>query len=442
MALTWARRTGPLTILVLVVALCAQWVLQRPSGVPTGTYIGQLVGAESILLLSIALVLISTLPFVEAWFDGIDRAAIWHRRVAIAGVALLIVHILLAESESSSSIGPTLGLIGLLGLLGLVLWAMLPRWRFVVPGPLRPAIVALRDAPGIREVRRVFGGYERWRALHRTVGLFVAAGFVHGLLDGTPFDDAPALRWSYLAIGGIGLAFYLERELLARWITRLHDYVVARVEPLGEGLVEITLRPLGRRIEFVPGQWAMLYLEGKDGWHRHPFTIASAPHEQGVRVTVKALGDATARAHLVEPGMPAVLGGPHGRFDHRRGGRHQVWIAGGVGFTPFLSWMRAAPDHPFPERVDFFHSSRGRPPFADELEALAARHPQLHVHLVDTTRQPRMTADWILDTAQADARDVSVFLCGPTPMLRSLQLQLRRAGVAGRRLHREYFDWR
>jgi predicted ferric reductase len=140
--------------------------------------------------------------------------------------------------------------------------------------------------------------------------------------------------------------------------------------------------------------------------------------------------------------MPAVLGGPHGRFDHRRGGRHQIWIAGGVGFTPFLSWMRAAPEHPLPERVDFFHSSRGRPPFADELEALAARHPELHVHLVDTTRQPRMTADWILDTATADARDVSVFLCGPTPMLRALQLQLRRAGVAGRRLHREYFDWR
>jgi ferredoxin-NADP reductase len=37
---------------------------------------------------------------------------------------------------------------------------------------------------------------------------------------------------------------------------------------------------------------------------------------------------------------------------------------------------------------------------------------------------------------------VSVFLCGPTAMLRAIQLQLRRAGVAGSRLHREYFDWR
>ncbi len=442
MPLTVARRSGPATIIALVVGLATLWIIARPSGVGAGSYVGQLVGAEAILLLAIALVLISTLPFVEAWFDGIDRAAIWHRRVAISGVFLLLPHILLAQNPRSSSLGPPLAVIGLLGLLALVLWAMLPRWRFVVPRPLRGSIVALRDAPVIRDVRRLFGGYERWRALHRTVGLFVAAGFVHGLLDGTPFDGAPVLRWSYVAIGGIGLAFYLERELLARWITPLHDYMVDRVQPLGDGLVEIALHPLGRRLEFVPGQWAMLYLEGKDGWHRHPFTIASAPHEQGIRVTIKALGDATSGAHLIEPGMPAVLGGPHGRFDHRRGGRRQVWIAGGVGFTPFLSWLRAADVHPLPERVDFFYTGRGTPPFADEVRAIAAAHEGLWVHLVDTSAQPRLTAERVLTAARADPREVSVFLCGPTGMLRAMQQQLGRAGIPGRHLHREYFDWR
>lgn len=65
------------------------WDVARPAGGPTGGYVGQLLGAESILLLSIGLVLISTLPWVERWFDGIDRAGIWHRRVAITGMALL-----------------------------------------------------------------------------------------------------------------------------------------------------------------------------------------------------------------------------------------------------------------------------------------------------------------------------------------------------------------
>src|SRR4051794_18234225 len=79
---------GPATIVVLVAAEALLWLLVRPAHEPTARYAGQLFGAESILLLSIALVLISTLPWVEAWFDGIDRAAIWHRRVAITGLVL------------------------------------------------------------------------------------------------------------------------------------------------------------------------------------------------------------------------------------------------------------------------------------------------------------------------------------------------------------------
>jgi predicted ferric reductase len=92
-----AREVGPATIALLVVALAALWLVAQPAGAPTGAYVGQLLGAESVLLLSIGLVLISTLPWIEVWFDGIDRAAIWHRRVAIAGVVLLAPHIVIAR---------------------------------------------------------------------------------------------------------------------------------------------------------------------------------------------------------------------------------------------------------------------------------------------------------------------------------------------------------
>ena len=50
------------------------------------------------------------------------------------------------------------------------LWAILPRWQSVVPAPFRGVIQAAHDAPGVREVRRILGGYERWRLLHRTTG--------------------------------------------------------------------------------------------------------------------------------------------------------------------------------------------------------------------------------------------------------------------------------
>jgi predicted ferric reductase len=264
-----ARQVGPATIYILVLAQGVLWIVARPVEEPAARYVGQLLGAESILLLSIGLVLISTLPWVEEWFDGIDKAAIWHRRVAITGLVLLAPHVFLSSNPDGTALGGPLGAIGAIGLVALALWAILPRWRSVVPAPLRGLVVAARDAPVVRDVRPIFGGYERWRALHRTTGLFVAAGFVHGVLDATPFDASTILRWSYVAIGAVGLGFYVYRELLARFFLSLHDYQVDTVREIDVGLVEVAMRPVGRAVDFVPGQFAMVYLEAKDGWHRH-----------------------------------------------------------------------------------------------------------------------------------------------------------------------------
>src|SRR5215472_14689885 len=124
-----ARWIGPAVIAGLAGAWAVLWFVAGPPGQPAVAYLGQFFGAESVLLLSMGLVLISTLPWCEALFDGIDRAAIWHRRVAITGMILLVPHIVLSANPHHSSLGPLLGVIGAAGLLILAVWAILPRWR-------------------------------------------------------------------------------------------------------------------------------------------------------------------------------------------------------------------------------------------------------------------------------------------------------------------------
>ena len=140
--------------------------------------------------------------------------------------------------------------------------------------------------------------------------------------------------------------------------------------------------------------------------------------------------------------MPAVIGGPHGRFNHRKGTDQQVWIAAGVGVAPFLSWLRALDGGHLPYRVDFFYTADGDAPFAEEIRQIADRHESLHVHMIDTSVTGRLTPGHVLHVAVGDPNELSVFMCGPQGMLRSFQTQLRRAGVSSRRIHREYFDWR
>src|SRR5215471_14465308 len=250
-----ARSVGPAVIAGLVGAWAVLWFAAEPPGQPAVAYLGQFFGAESVLLLSIGLVLISTLPWCEAMFDGIDRPAIWHRRVAITGMILLVPHIVLSANPHRSSLGPLLGVIGAVGLLILAVWAILPRWRSVIPRVLQGPVLAVRRLPGLRHLRRLMGGYELWRSVHRLTGLFVAAGFAHGLLDGTPLGHSQVLRWSFVAIGGTGLAFYLYRELLARYFVPLYDYQVAHVHQAGAGITEITLAPLGRRASSPCSTW-------------------------------------------------------------------------------------------------------------------------------------------------------------------------------------------
>ena len=436
------RWTGPTVIMVLATAYAVFWYVVRPAGEAVLGYVGQLFGGESILLFSMALVLISTLPQVEHIFGGIDHAAIWHRRLAISGSLLLLPHIQLAANPAATSAGKTLAVASGSGLAALVVWAILPRWRTMLPGPVRHVVGDFLEARPVQLLRRLLGGYERCRGFHRLTGLFVAAGFLHGLLDASTFGTVPGLRWSYVVIGGMGLSFYAYRELLARHFLPAHDYQVDDVATLAPGLVEVSLRPLGKPLKFKPGQFAMIYLETKEGWQRHPFSISGSAGEPHIRITVKALGDHTARLpEAVLPGMPAVVSGPHGRFDRHAGTDHQVWIAGGVGITPFLSWLRSLEGN-LEGTVDFFVTSAGKSPFAEEITETARAHPGLTVHLVDTDTDGRLTPEAVLASVNAEPRRLSVFMGGPDKMLRHFGKAFRVAGVQRANIHREYFHWR
>lgn len=436
------RLVGPLTIAALGLALTLLWFVARPGDVAVGTFVGQLLGAEGVLLLSIGLVLISTLRGIEQFFDGVDKAAIWHRRVAIVGTILIGVHIATASNPNATELGPTLGTIGIVGLATLTVWAIAPRWRSITPRPLRQPVLRLMETSIASFVHRWVGSYGLWRGFHRLTGLFLALGFVHGLMDASVFGSQ-LLRWSYVLVGGVGLAFYVYRELLARHFARTHDYQVESVSPIDASSVEIWLRPLGRRFEFRAGQFALVNLEARDGWHRHPFTIASAPAETNVRITVRAVGDFTSSiGDLVEPGMPAVISSPHGHFDYCRGTERQVWIAGGIGVAPILSWLRHVQPGQLPHRVDLFYTARGPAPLADEITEIVARHDELHLHLIDTEVDARLTSEQVLATAGGEPKELSAFLCGPEAMVTALQRDLVRAGVKPANVHREYYNLR
>ena len=213
------------------------------------------------------------------------------------------------------------------------------------PSPMGP-VLAVR-LPGARHLRKALGGYELWRQLHRLTGLFVAAGFAHALLDGTPFSPSPLLRWTFVAVGGTGLAFYAYRELLARHFVPLLDYQVDTVRPVGNGILEIGLKPLGRPVNFAPGQFAMLFLEGRGRLapaplHDHELAGRRRPalRDQGPwrrhrpPPACRPAGDARRDRRAVRPVLPRQ-GHTQATVDRRRHRGHTV--------PQLAAWSRPAP---------------------------------------------------------------------------------------------------
>jgi predicted ferric reductase len=410
----------------------ALWLAARPPSQPTGRYAGELCGAEAALLLSCALVLATLLPPIEHAFGGLDRVAVWHRRVATIAVLLLVPHLVLATSAAdryATAIGNGLGVVALLGLVVLSVWALAPRLRAAGwPGPVR---------------RLARASYERWLTAHRVTGLFMIAAVAHGAVVGPALHSSTLLRVTYLTVGGTGVAAYAYRELLARFVVPAYDYTVGEVRRPNETTTEVSLEPVREPLAFVPGQFVVLSFGGAGGWQRHPFSVASAPSERRLDVSIKAVGDYTHDLHdSLRPGTPVKAVGPFGGFDYRRGGQDQIWIAGGIGITPFMSWIRSLDDS-FDRSVDFYYSVRQQADalYLDEIEAAARRHPTLRAKVVSTDREGLLTAEKAAN-GHPRGTDTWVYMCGPPPMMTALAKGFRALGVPASRVRWEQFDIR
>jgi predicted ferric reductase len=423
---------GGVGLVAVALGTIVLWLAAQPPGQPTGRFLGELCGVEAVFLFSSTLVLATLLPAIERAFSGLDRVVVWHRRTATAGLLLLLPHWALATSAPdryATGIGPAFGDVALIGLLVLSVWALAPSLRAARwPGPIR---------------RLARTTYERWLTPHRLIGIFVAAAVAHGALVDPVLHRSPLLRTVYLVIGSLGVAAYLYRELLARFVVPTYDYSVAAVDRPNDATVVVSLEPTRTPLSFVPGQFVVLAFAGPTGWQRHPFSVASEPSDPRLEVAIKAVGDYTRQLRdALHPGDPAKIAGPFGGFDYRRGGKEQIWIAGGIGITPFISWMRSL-NGDFDRDVTFWYSLAhdGDALYVDEIERAAAEHPTLVPHVVSSERDGFLTAEQTV-AGRADLADVWVYMCGPPPMMNAFRDGFRRLGVPRAHLRWEQFAGR
>jgi predicted ferric reductase len=447
---------GPLALAVLCAVPVVLWAASEPLDARfRGSYATLTSGAVLLALagtsaFALNLVLGARLRLVEALFGGLDRLYRLHRVTGQAAFALLLGHVLLVLAGRA-----TISSDSALALLG-------PGAGWTVfAGVL--AFAAMTVSIALTLFVRL--GHEVFVYVQRSFGLVFVLASYHVFTDPGPSAGSTILR-AYLALlATAGLAAFAYRSLLGNVLVRRRPYRVTAVNRLDEHVTEIAMEPRATPLVHDPGQFVFVNFRslalreelrpfevsierqvfsiraGEIRNQFHPFSITSAPDTSELRITVKAVGDYTRALRRLEPGAEAVVEGPYGSFSHRRApsGR-QVWIAGGIGVTPFLAMARSLGDEE-PE-VDFYYcvEHEKEAHFLDELRALASSRPGFRVVLVPRDREGFLTgtrlAEEVPDLASRD-----VLVCGPPAMIASLRAQLAAAGVSGERFHAEEFSF-
>jgi len=278
--------------------------------------------------------------------------------------------------------------------------------------------------------------YGLWRRLHVLLAVAVVLGLGHiWMVDGLSIRLAAALIPAVIAIGW--RLFRADRGFGTR------PYEVSAVHHPSGQITEIVLYPLATPILVAPAQFvSAAFFEGPNFQgcgEFHPYTVSHVAEDSSLVLSIKALGDCTRHIQSLEPGVAVRLQGPFGTFLLDRPPAPEIWIAAGIGITPFLSLLR---DHPVTQHIElvYIHREIENTPYERELQTYVINQELLQFHSLAMTNDPALLFTHLSNITKLSQRQV--YLCGPPPLIELATNWLQEHGVPRRQIHFEQFDFR
>ncbi len=448
---------GPLALTALCTTPILLWARAAPL---EARFSGSFASLTSVAVLcafagtaafALNLLLGARLRVVETLFGGLDSMYKAHRVLGQVAFTLLLGHVVFVlAGRATISTGTAVELLG--PGAGWTVFAGVLAFGAMAASILTTLFVRL--------------GHEVFVYVQRTFGFIFLAASYHVFTTTGAKAQSVALNRYMAVLATLGIAAFAYRSLFGNVLVRRRRYRITTVNRLDEFVTEIVMEPRGQPLTFTPGQFVFVnfrslalseelhpfelsverqvfsFRAGEVGNQFHPFSITASPGEPTLRVTVKAIGDYTRALRRLEPDAEAVVEGPYGSFSHWNvpSGR-QVWLAGGIGVTPFLSMARSLGDRNG-QSIDFYycveHDEEAH--FLDELQAIASRRDDFRVTVVARDREGFLSAQRLANE-NADLVSAHVLICGPPAMIDNLRAQLTTRGVPEGQIHAEEFGF-
>ncbi|MCF0059182.1 ferric reductase-like transmembrane domain-containing protein [Dyadobacter sp. CY356] len=406
--------TGTLVITGIIYALSPGPgnLMAHPDGWELREQFVFLTGLSAFSLMVLSMVISLRNPWLNHRMHGLDKAYIIHKWTGICSTLLMIFHWLgekvphlLVESGIITDPGELTDGSSFSDLeIGLFQSGVfLVEWIFYVVIIL--VIIALfKKIP-----------YHIFRKTHKIFPVVFLLAAYHGataqLKEHWLTTPAGYLLLCLVTIGTAAAFIALFQQIGA---ARKTETVVTKIEKPQDGVLDIRLSTTQKPFFHKTGQYAFLRFEHDR--EPHPFTIASCGDDpDAVRFVIKSLGDFTDNlTRHIQIGQNVQIEGPYGEFVFNSPLKRQIWIAGGIGITPFISKLeQLANQKETSELIDLWYSTRTERQqiFPESIEDLCQRSGVSFYHL-NSNKREYLTAQ-MLHEAVGSFELVSIWFCGP-----------------------------
>jgi predicted ferric reductase len=419
---------------VVLIPVFMMMFAPHPSGRPFLLEFSVALGFVGLTQIAIQFALIARFQRVTAPY-GIDAILRYHRQIALLAIVFILIHpilVIIHFPPRAALLNPLGGnwasRFGWMSIAALLLIATTSLWR-----------------------TRIRLNYERWRLLHLSLAIAaVVTAQVHVSLAGLYINTA----WKHAMWIGIALlmvSFEVYLRLVKPLQQRRRPWRIVDVKRERGDSYSVVAEADGHEgMKFHPGQFAWLKLKTPFSLDEHPFSFSSSATERArVEFGVKAVGDFTRALGDLPKGTEAYLDGPHGAFSiDRSPAAGYVFMAGGIGVTPFLSCLRTMAARGDRRPVTMFYAVKDWED-ATYREALTELEQAMDLELIVVVEEPPegwegesgMIDDALLERRlPKDELDREILICGPPPMIEAVEDALRRLKVPEARVHSERFD--
>lgn len=409
-------------------------------------------GLLSIALMSITMMLATRPAWLEVPFNGLDKMYRLHKLTGILAVVFAGLHWLIEMGDDVIK-----ALFGRGGRLPEEDFSGLYEMMRDVAEDLGEWAVYLVFAMLVLTLWKRFP-YNIWRYVHRAMPiLYLVLVFHAALLAPLAWWQQPVGLLMVLLLTGGSIASILSLTGKIGQSRRVKGSILSVSAPAA-GIIEVKCQLEKKWQGHSAGQFAFVTFDKIEG--AHPFTIASSDHgDNQVTFQIKALGDYTKRLdHKLKVGQSITIEGPYGRFNlkAKKTTAKQIWIAAGIGVTPFLARLEALQNQselssrtqaksPIQVRaqVQMHYSTNdsSTDPFVKRLQQACLGLPYIQLHIHNSNEGKKLTTDKLLNQ-ELKKGAMEVWFCGPTGWAKELENELREKLQGSLLFHKEAFELR